>query len=174
MALILPLNGKQPVAGNNCFFAPNATIVGDVVMGDRCSVWFNAVIRGDVHFIRIGDRVNIQDGAIIHCTYQKAATTIGNDVNIGHNAIVHGCTLKNNVLIGMGAIVMDHAVVEPFSIVAAGSVVTENTVVESGFIYAGSPAKKLKPISEEQRKLLEELSGRYVMYAGWYGEAQEG
>lgn len=174
MALILPLNGKQPVAGNNCFFAPNATIVGDVVMGDRCSVWFNAVIRGDVHFIRIGDRVNIQDGAIIHCTYQKAATTIGNDVNIGHNAIVHGCTLKNNVLIGMGAIVMDHAVVEPFSIVAAGSVVTENTVVESGFIYAGSPAKKLKPISEEQRKLLEELSSRYVMYAGWYGEAQEG
>ena len=174
MALILPLTGKRPVAGNNCFFAPNATIVGDVVMGDRCSVWFNAVIRGDVHFIRIGDRVNIQDGAIIHCTYQKAATTIGNDVNIGHNAIVHGCTLKNNVLIGMGAIVMDHAVVEPFSIVAAGSVVTENTVVESGFIYAGSPAKKLKPISEEQRKLLEELSGRYVMYAGWYGEAQEG
>jgi carbonic anhydrase/acetyltransferase-like protein (isoleucine patch superfamily) len=168
MTLILPLHGKHPVSGNNCFFAPNATLIGDVILGNQCSVWFNAIVRGDVNAIRIGDRVNIQDGAIIHCTYQKAATTIGDDVNIGHSAIVHGCTLMNNVLIGMGAIVMDHAVVEPFSIVAAGAVVTENTVVESCFIYAGSPAKKLKPISEDQRKLLEELSGRYVMYAGWY------
>lgn len=173
MALILALNGKRPLTGNDCFLSPNATIIGDVVMGHQCSVWFNAVVRGDVNSIRIGDRVNIQDGAIIHCTYHKAATTIGNDVSIGHSAIVHGCTLMNNVLIGMGAIVMDHAVVEPFSIVAAGAVVTENTVIESGYIYAGSPAKKLKPISEEQRKLLEELSGRYVMYAGWYEEADE-
>lgn len=170
MAHILPLRGKRPLSGNDCFFAPTATLIGDVVMGDQCSVWFNAIVRGDVHAIRIGDRVNIQDGAIIHCTYQKAMTTIGNDVNIGHSAIVHGCTLKDNVLIGMGAIVMDHAVVESFSIVAAGAVVTENTVVESGWIYAGSPAKKLKPINEAQRKLLEELSGRYVMYAGWYEE----
>ena len=168
MALLLPVKGIHPVFGENCFLAPNATVVGDVVMGKSCSVWFNAVVRGDVHSIRIGDKVNIQDGAIIHCTYQKAATVIGNNVNIGHNALVHGCTLKDNVLVGMGAIIMDHAVVEPFSIVAAGSVVLENTIIESGFIYAGAPAKKIKAISAEQRVLLEELADRYVMYSGWY------
>ncbi|REJ80497.1 MAG: gamma carbonic anhydrase family protein [Bacteroidetes bacterium] len=170
MTYILPVHGITPKFGEKCFLADNSTITGDVVMGDQCSVWFNAVIRGDVNSVRIGDRVNVQDGAIIHCTYQKAKTNIGNDVNIGHNAIVHGCTLENNVLIGMGAIVMDHAVVESFSIVAAGAVVLEKTRVESGFIYAGNPARKIKAISEEQRKLLEELSSRYVMYSGWYSK----
>jgi carbonic anhydrase/acetyltransferase-like protein (isoleucine patch superfamily) len=168
MPLLLPVNGVSPSFGKDCFIAENATIVGDVVSGDGCSFWFNAVVRGDVNTIRIGQHVNIQDGAVIHCTYQKAATVIGDRCSIGHNAIVHGCTLHNNVLIGMGAIVMDHAVVEEYSIVAAGSIVLENTVVESGYIYAGSPAKKIKPISEEQRKLLEELPGRYNMYAGWF------
>lgn len=168
MPILLPVNGIAPNLGKNCFIAENATVVGDVVAGDECSFWFNAVVRGDVNTIRIGNKVNIQDGAIIHCTYRKAATVIGDFCSIGHQAIIHGCTLKNNVLIGMGAIVMDHAVVEPFSIVAAGSVVLENTVVESGYIYAGSPARKMKPINDEQRKLLEELSDRYVMYSEWF------
>lgn len=168
MALILPVRQVTPVFGKNCFLAENATITGDVIMGDECGIWFNAVIRGDVNSIRMGNKVNVQDGAIVHCTYQKAATEIGNNVNIGHKAIVHGCTIKDNVLIGMGAIVMDHAIIESFSIIAAGSLVLENTHVESGYIYAGSPAKKLKAISPEQRKLLEELADRYVMYAGWY------
>ncbi len=167
MALLLPVKNVKPQFGKNCFLAPNSTVVGDVVMGDDCSVWFNAVIRGDVNSVRIGNKVNIQDGVIVHCTYQKAKTTIGNNCSIGHNAIVHGCHLHNNVLIGMGAIVMDHAIIEAFSIVAAGSIVLENTIVESGFIYAGAPAKKIKPISEEQRKLLELLPDRYVMYAEW-------
>ncbi len=168
MALILPVKDIKPIFGKNCFLAENATITGDVVMGDNCGVWFNAVIRGDVNSIRIGNKVNVQDGAIIHCTYLKAATSIGNNVNIGHNAIVHGCTIHDNVLVGMGAIIMDHSVIESYSIIAAGAVVLENTHVESGFIYAGSPAKKIKAISDEQRKLLEELADRYVMYAGWY------
>ncbi len=168
MALILPVNEILPVFGENCFLAENATITGDVVMGDACSVWFNAVIRGDVNSISIGNKVNVQDGAIIHCTYKKAATEIGNNVNIGHKALIHGCTIQDNVLVGMGAIIMDHVVIEPFCIIAAGALVLENSRLESGFIYAGSPAKKLKAISEEQRLLLEELADRYVMYAGWY------
>jgi carbonic anhydrase/acetyltransferase-like protein (isoleucine patch superfamily) len=168
MPLILPVNDIHPKVGSKCFVADNATIVGDVVIGDQCSVWFNAVIRGDVNSIRIGNKVNIQDGAVIHCTYQKAKTVIGNWCNIGHNAIIHGCRLHDHVMIGMGAIVMDHAIVESFSIVGAGSVVLENTVVETGFIYAGIPAKKIKAISPEQRKLLEELPDRYVMYSQWY------
>jgi carbonic anhydrase/acetyltransferase-like protein (isoleucine patch superfamily) len=168
MALILPVNGILPKIGNNCFLAPNATLTGDLVLGDFCSVWFNAVIRGDVNSIVIGNKVNIQDGAVIHCTYQKAKTVIGNNVNIGHSAIVHGCTLEDEVLIGMGAIVMDHAVIQKHAIVGAGSIVLENTIVESGFIYAGSPARKIKPISEEQRKLLAELPDRYIMYSSWY------
>ena len=168
MALILPVKSLTPAFGKNCFLAENATITGDVIMGDSCSVWFNAVIRGDVNSIRIGNKVNIQDGAIVHCTYQRASTDIGNNVNIGHGAIVHGCAIHDNVLIGMGAIVMDHAIVESFSIIAAGSIVLEKTRIESGFIYAGSPAKKLKAISDEQRKLLEELADRYVMYSEWY------
>jgi carbonic anhydrase/acetyltransferase-like protein (isoleucine patch superfamily) len=148
--------------------AENATITGDVVMGDECSIWFNAVVRGDVNSIRIGNKVNIQDGAIIHCTYQKAKTEIGNLVNIGHRAIVHGCTLRDHVLIGMGAIIMDHAVIEEYSIIGAGALIPENMIVESGFIYAGIPARKVKSISAEQRKLLNELPDRYVMYSGWY------
>lgn len=154
--------------GSNCFIAQNATIVGDVTMGDNCSVWFNAVIRGDVNTITIGSDTNIQDGAVIHATYQKAATTIGNRVSIGHNAIVHGCTLEDHILIGMGAIVMDHAVVEPYCIIAAGAVVLENTRCESGFLYAGMPAKKIKPITEMQRALLDKLPDNYIMYSDWF------
>ena len=169
---ILPVKGIMPHYPNDCFIAPNATIVGDVQMGSECSVWFNAVLRGDVHYIRIGNKVNIQDGAVIHCTYQKAGTTIGDNVNIGHNALVHGCTVQNNVLIGMAAIVMDNALIEPFVIIAAGSVVLENTICESGYLYAGTPAKKIKPITAEQRILLEELSDRYVMYSGWFKDAE--
>src|SRR6195952_1048211 len=162
MPIILPVKDKHPTWGSNCFIAENATIVGDVVMGDKCSVWFNAVIRGDVHYIKIGNNTNIQDGAVIHCTYMYARTNIGNNVSIGHNALVHGCTLKDNVLIGMGAIVMDHVIVEEYVIIAAGSVVLEKTICESGFLYAGTPAKKIKAITPEQRTLLDELPGRYI------------
>ncbi len=168
MPLILPVKDKAPVWGNDCFIAENATIVGDVIMGNNCSVWFNTVIRGDVNTINIGDYTNIQDGTVIHATYLKAATTIGSYVSIGHNALVHGCTLKDNVLVGMGAIVMDNAVVEEFTIIAAGAIVLENTICESGYLYAGIPAKKIKPISEEQRELLKKLPHNYVMYAGWF------
>ncbi len=168
MTLVLPVNGVMPQWGANCFIAQNATIVGDVEMGSSCSVWFNAVIRGDVNSIRIGNETNIQDGAVIHATYQKAATFIGNRVNIGHNAIVHGCTVKDNVLIGMAAVVMDHAVVEEYCIIAAGAVVLENSICESGYIYAGTPAKKIKPISDEQRALLKRLPDNYQMYADWF------
>ena len=167
MPLILPVNDKFPKWGDGCFIAENCTIVGDVEMGKNCSVWFNAVIRGDVNYIKIGDYTNIQDGAVLHATYLKAATEIGSYVSIGHNALVHGCTLKDHVLVGMGAIVMDKAIVEDFVIVAAGAVVLENTVCESGFLYAGVPAKKIKPITEEQRELLMKLPHNYVMYAGW-------
>jgi carbonic anhydrase/acetyltransferase-like protein (isoleucine patch superfamily) len=168
MSIILPVKGVHPQIGNDGFIAPNATIVGDVKIGDRCSVWFNAVIRGDVNSITIGNESNIQDGAVIHATYLKAATLIGNRVNVGHNAIVHGCTVKDNVLIGMGAIVMDHAVVEEYCIIAAGAVVLENTICESGYIYAGTPAKKIKPITDEQRTLLTRLPDNYIMYASWF------
>ena len=169
MPLILPVKGISPTFGENCFIAENATIVGDVTMGNDCSVWFNAVVRGDVHYIKIGNKVNIQDGAIIHCTYQKAPTEIGDNVSIGHAAIVHGCTVKENVLIGMRAVVMDHAVIEPNSIIAAGAVVLENTHVESGSIYAGVPAKKVKNVSPEIFKdLVERISNNYVMYSEWF------
>lgn len=168
MALILPVNNISPVIPDNCFIAENSTIVGNVKLGDNCSVWFNAIIRGDVHSIEIGDRSNIQDGAVIHCTYQKAKTIIGNDVSIGHRAIVHGCTVHDHVLIGMGAIVMDHAIINEYCIIAAGSIILENTICESGYIYAGSPAKKIKPISDEQRKLLDRLPNNYVMYSDWF------
>jgi carbonic anhydrase/acetyltransferase-like protein (isoleucine patch superfamily) len=169
MALILPVKGISPRFGNDIFLAPNATVVGDVSMGNDCSVWFNAVVRGDVHWIKIGNKVNIQDGAVIHCTYQKAPTTIGNNVSIGHNALVHGCTFEDNVLIGMGAIVMDNCVVERNSIVAAGAVLLENTRVESGSIYAGVPAKKVKQLSPEQFETLNQrIADNYVMYSGWF------
>ena len=168
MSVILPVLDKSPQWGDNCFIAPNATLVGDVVMGANCSVWFNAVIRGDVNSIRIGNDTNIQDGAVIHATYQKAATIIGNRVSVGHNAIVHGCTLEDHILVGMAAIVMDHAVVEPYCIIAAGAVVLENTRCESGYLYAGIPAKKIKPITDEQRALLNKLPDNYIMYSDWF------
>ena len=168
MALIKSIKGISPTFGEGCFLAENATITGDVVMGKNCTVWYQAVLRGDVHTIRIGDKVNIQDHAMVHCTYQRAATTIGNGVSIGHRAIIHGCTIHNNVLIGMGAIVMDNAVVHSNSIVAAGAVVLENTIIESDCIYAGVPAKKVKTISEEQTKrLIEGIADKYVIYASW-------
>jgi carbonic anhydrase/acetyltransferase-like protein (isoleucine patch superfamily) len=151
MPVILSVKNISPTWGKGCFIAENATIVGDVEMGDKCSVWFNAVIRGDVNFIRIGNNTNIQDGAVIHCTYQYASTTVGNNVSIGHNALVHGCTLHEHVLVGMGAIVMDHAIVEDFVIIAAGAVVLEKTICESGFLYAGIPAKKIKLLTKEQK-----------------------
>ncbi|MFN3530255.1 MAG: gamma carbonic anhydrase family protein [Bacteroidia bacterium] len=166
--ILLPVEGKSPVFGQHCFLAPNCTVVGDVVMGDECTVWFNAVVRGDVNSIRIGQRTNIQDGAVIHCTYQKAATTIGDEVSIGHNAIVHGCTIHNNVLIGMGAIVMDDAVVEDNCIIAAGAIVLERTHCESGWIYAGIPAKKVKQVSPEQIAGMRRTAANYVMYSGWF------
>lgn len=170
MPVILPVKDKSPVWGEDCFIAPNATIVGDVVMGKNCSVWFNAVIRGDVHYIKIGDNTNIQDGAVIHATYLKAATNIGSNVSIGHNALVHGCTLHDYTLVGMGAIVMDHAVVNEFVIIAAGTVVLENTICESGFLYAGVPAKKIKPLTDEQKAMLKKLPNNYIMYSGWFKE----
>lgn len=169
MPLILPVNDVSPSFGENCYIAPNATIVGSVVMGSECSVWFNAVIRGDVNSIYMGNKVNVQDGAVIHCTYQKTATRIGNNVSIGHNAIVHGCTVEDNVLIGMGAIVMDRAVIGSHSIIAAGAVVLEDTVVEPGSIYAGVPAKKVKDISHELiQGEIERIANNYVMYSGWF------
>ena len=168
MPVILPVKGVSPQIAEDCFIAENATIVGDTVIGSRCSIWFNAVIRGDVNSIRIGNETNIQDGAVIHATYQKASTTIGNRVSVGHNALVHGCIVKDNVLIGMGAIVMDNAVVEEFCIIAAGSVVLENTLCESGYLYAGTPAKKIKPLTEQQIDLLKRLPDNYNLYASWF------
>lgn len=171
MALIKTVNNLTPKIGKNCFLADNATLVGDVVMGDNCSVWFNAVVRGDVHYIRIGRQVNIQDGAIIHCTYKTAPVNIGNFVSIAHNAIVHGCTIHDNVLIGMGAIVMDNVVVESNSIIAAGAVVSKNTIVKSGSVYAGVPAKKIKDIDRDLVEgEIKRIAESYTMYAGWYKE----
>lgn len=167
--VIKSVNGKSPIIPDDCYVAENATIVGEVNFGSDCSVWFNAVIRGDVHFIKIGNKVNIQDGAIIHCTYQKHPTIIGNNVSIGHNAIVHGCTIHDNVLIGMGAIVMDNCIIECNSIVAAGAVITQNSVVESGSIYAGVPAKKVKDIDQSDfAGEIERISNNYVMYSSWF------
>lgn len=169
MPIIKSVLGKSPQMGNDCFIAENATIVGDVVMGDQCSVWFNAVIRGDVNFIKMGNKVNIQDGAVIHCTYQKYPTIIGNNVSVGHNAIVHGCTIHDDVLVGMGAIIMDNCVVESNSIIAAGAVVTQNTHIEGGTIYAGIPAKKVKDISQELISgEIDRIANNYVMYSGWF------
>ncbi|MDH3648486.1 MAG: gamma carbonic anhydrase family protein [Saprospiraceae bacterium] len=169
MALIKTINNHTPRWGSQCYLAENATIVGDVILGDDCSVWFNAVIRGDVNSIRIGNKVNIQDGAIIHCTYQRSNTVVGDNVSIGHNAIIHGCTIESEVLIGMGAIVMDHAVVKANSLVAAGAVVLEGAICESGFIYAGVPARKLKPLSDSTfEETVRRISESYITYAAWY------
>ncbi len=169
MPVILPVEGISPKIPEDCFVAPNATIVGDVEMGAECSIWFNAVVRGDVNSIRMGNKVNVQDGACIHCTYQKTKTIIGNNVSIGHNAIVHGCTVEDNVLIGMGAIVMDGARIGGNSIIAAGAVVLENTVVPPGSIFAGVPAKKVKDISQDLLKgEVERIANNYVKYSSWF------
>ncbi|WP_321299696.1 gamma carbonic anhydrase family protein [Marinifilum fragile] len=174
MAIIRDLNGKSPKFGENCFLAENAAIIGNVEMGDDCSIWYSAVLRGDVHYIKLGNNVNVQDNATIHATYKKSPTNIGNNVSIAHNAVVHGCTIKDNVLIGMGAVVLDDAVIESNSIIAAGSVVTKGTHVESGSVYAGSPAKKIKEISPE---LLEgeinRIANSYAMYSSWYQTDEE-
>ena len=174
MALILPVKGISPLFGTDCFIAPNATIVGDVEMGNECSVWFNAVIRGDVNFIKMGNKVNVQDGAVIHCTYQKNSTNIGNNVSIGHNAIVHGCTIHDDVLIGMGAIVMDRCVVHSNCIIAAGAVVLEGTIVEEGSIYAGVPAKKVKSISPDKISgEINRIADNYLTYSSWFSNYNE-
>jgi len=169
MPLIKTLNGKTPIWGTDCFIAENATLIGDIVLGDFCSIWYNTVLRGDVHYIRIGNKVNIQDGAVVHCTYQKAPVTIGNNVSIAHNAIVHGCTIHDNVLVGMGAVIMDNAIIESNCVIAAGAVVLENTIVESGSVYAGAPAKKIKSINSD---LLEgqvvRIANSYIKYASWH------
>jgi carbonic anhydrase/acetyltransferase-like protein (isoleucine patch superfamily) len=174
MALIKSVRGFTPQFGKGCYLAENATIIGDVIMGDQCSVWYNALVRGDVHYIRIGNMVNIQDGAIIHCTFETAPTTIGNNVSIAHNAIVHGCNIDDNVLVGMGAIIMDNARVGSNSIIAAGSVVLENTIIEPGSVYGGIPAKKIKDVNQELTShLLHRISNNYVKYAGWYTEQED-
>lgn len=171
MALILSARGISPEISEDCFIAPNATIVGDVEIGEECSIWFSSVIRGDVNKIRIGNKVNIQDGACVHCTFEKTETLIGNNVSIGHNAIVHGCTIEDNVLIGMGAIVMDNAVIGSNSIIAAGAVVLENTMVEPNSIYAGIPAKKVKEVSSEHIEgEIQRIATNYKMYASWIGK----
>lgn len=169
MAVIREVRGIYPQIGEDCFIADNATIVGEVIMGKQCSVWFNAVVRGDVHFIKMGDKVNVQDGAVIHCTYQKAPTTIGNGVSIGHNAIVHGCTIKDRVLVGMGSIIMDDCIVESNSIIAAGAVLTKGTHVESGSVYAGVPAKKIKSVDPALSKgEIVRIAEAYIGYSAWF------
>ena len=169
MPVIKPVKGKYPIIPEDCYIAENATIVGDVTLGNNCSIWFNAVLRGDVHYIKLGNKVNVQDGAVIHCTYKKYPTNIGDNVSIAHNAIVHGCTIHNNVLIGMGSIIMDNCVIHSNSIIAAGAVVTQNTIVESGSIYAGMPAKKVKDISEELISgEIDRIADNYVKYSSWF------
>lgn len=169
MVIIKELNGITPEFGQDCFFAENAVIIGDVKMGDQCSIWYHAVIRGDVHYIKMGNKVNVQDGAVIHATYKTSPTTIGNNVSIGHNALVHGCTIHDNVLVGMGSIIMDDCVIESNSIIAAGAVLTKGTHVQSGSIYAGMPAKKIKDISQELISgEIDRIANNYIKYAGWY------
>lgn len=169
MTLIVPCRGKEPQFGEDCFLAPNATIIGDVITGNECSIWFNAVVRGDVNSIRMGNKVNIQDGAVIHATYEKTKVELGNNVSIGHNALVHGCTVEDNVLIGMGAIVMDNCYIEANCIIAAGAVLLEGTRVESGSIYAGVPAKKVKTLSKELFEgEVQRIANNYVMYSSWF------
>ncbi len=170
MALIKSVQGKTPKFGKNCYLTENATIVGDVIMGENCSVWFNAVVRGDVNSIIIGNNTNIQDGAIIHCTYQTANTIIGDNVSIAHNAIIHGCTVHDNVLVGMGAIIMDDAVIHSGSIIAAGAVVLEKTIVEPNSIYAGTPAKKIKNVGNNRKGVFERTAKNYIMYSKWFKE----
>lgn len=170
MALVKKVRGFEPRFGSNCFLAETAVVIGDVTMGDHCTVWFNAVVRGDVNSITIGHDTNIQDGAVIHCTYEKAETVIGSNVSIAHNAVVHGCTVEDNVLIGMGAIVMDKAVIGTDSVIAAGAVILPGTRVEPGSIYAGVPAKKVKEIGDEMREVIVRTARNYPMYARWFRE----
>jgi carbonic anhydrase/acetyltransferase-like protein (isoleucine patch superfamily) len=171
MPVIKPVRGKLPQIPDDCYVAENATIVGDVIMGNQCSVWFSAVVRGDVNYIKMGNKVNVQDGAVIHATYLTAPTNIGNNVSIGHNALVHGCTIHDNVLVGMGSIVMDGCVVESNSIIAAGAVVTKNTIVKTGSIYAGVPAKKVKDISEALISgEINRIADNYIKYSSWFKE----
>lgn len=168
MAIIKSVRGLTPKFGNNCFFAENSVVVGEVTMGDNCTVWFNAVVRGDVHSITIGNNTNVQDGAIIHCTYQRAKTVIGSNVSIAHNAIVHGCTVEDNVLVGMGAIIMDGAVIGNNSVIAAGAIILPGTIVESGSMWAGNPGKRMKDISDEMREVIQRTAKNYPMYAEWF------
>lgn len=168
MAIIKTIRGYTPQFGANCFLAETAVVVGEVRMGENCTVWFNAVVRGDVHSITIGNNTNIQDGAIIHCTYQKAKTIIGNNVSIAHNAIVHGCTVEDNVLIGMGAIIMDDAVIGSGSVIAAGAIILPKTRVEPGSIYAGVPAKRIKDVGDEMKEVIMRTARNYPMYAEWF------
>ena len=168
MAIIKSVRGFTPAFGENCFFADNAVVIGEVTMGNNCTVWFNAVVRGDVHSITIGDNSNIQDGAIVHCTYQKAKTVIGSNVSVAHNAIVHGCTIEDNVLVGMGAIIMDGAVIGNNSVIAAGAIILPGTIVEPGSMYAGNPAKRMKDISDEMKEVIQRTARNYPMYAGWF------
>lgn len=171
MNLIKKVNGKMPVHGKNCYFAEFSVVVGDVVMGDDCSVWFGAVIRGDVHYIRMGNKVNVQDGAVIHCTYQKSPTNIGNNVSIGHRAMVHGCTIHDDVLIGMGAIVMDDCIIESNCLIAAGAILLEGTHCPSGGVYAGVPAKRVKEVNADLFKnTIDRISNNYVLYSSWFKE----
>ncbi|WP_291074605.1 gamma carbonic anhydrase family protein [Empedobacter sp. UBA5987] len=169
MAIVKELNGHTPKFGENGFLADNAVVVGEVEMGDNCSIWFSAVVRGDVHYIKMGNKVNIQDNATIHATYQKSPTTIGNNVSIGHNAIVHGCTIHNNVLVGMGAIVMDDCIIESNSLIAAGAILTKGTHVKEGELWAGIPAKKIKDVPKELKEgEIERIANNYLMYSSWY------
>ena len=169
MAIIKEVRGYTPHIGNNCFIAETAAVIGDVAMGDNCSIWYGTVLRGDVNTITIGNNVNIQDGAVVHTLYQRSKTMIGNNVSIGHNATIHGATIEDNCLIGMGAIVLDNAVVESGAIVAAGALVTSGMHVEGGYIYAGVPAKKIKAVDEKQRsEIINRIADDYVMYASWY------
>jgi carbonic anhydrase/acetyltransferase-like protein (isoleucine patch superfamily) len=173
MALIKSVRGFTPEFGENCYLAENATIVGDVIMGNDCSVWFNAVLRGDVNSIRIGNRVNIQDGAVLHTLYQKSVVTIGNNVSIGHNVTIHGATINDNVLVGIGATVLDHAVIGENSIIAANALILSNTIVEPNSVYAGVPAKKVKDIEPEQTsEMIHKIANNYKMYASWYTDEE--
>jgi len=174
MALIKTVRGFTPEYGKNCYLAENSTIIGDVVIGDYCSIWFQTVIRGDVNSIRIGNKVNIQDGAVLHCLYERSKILIGNNVSIGHNVIIHGATLKDNVLIGMGAIVMDNAIIGENSIIAAGAVILEGTIVEPGSIYAGVPARFMKKVNQEQAaEMIDKIANNYLFYAGWYTDEKK-
>jgi len=171
MALVLSVRGFSPQFGKNCFLAPNATIIGEVEMGDNCTVWFNAVVRGDVNTIKMGNNCNIQDGVVVHCTYQKSKTILGNNVSVAHNAIIHGCTIEDDVLVGMGAIIMDNVHIGTGSIIAAGAIVPANTKIEAGSIWAGNPAKFLKPVGDKVSEI-QRIAQNYPMYASWFKETE--